>query len=136
MSGKKIGVQTGSAMLANLPELAAMLKPTGGKLGEVVEYQSYPDADQDLAIGRTDVVVNTLINLQALVADKPGVFALGEAVAAKTYIVWALKKGNTELRDFVDSYLLGARKSGAMYALQKRWFKTSFEDMPEHFVPA
>lgn len=136
LNGKKIGVQTGSAMLANLPQLAEMLKATGGKLGEVVEYQSYPDAYQDLAIGRTDIVVNTLINLRSLVDDKPDVFALGEAVAAKTYIAWALKKGNTELRDYVDAYLLGARKSGAMYALQKQWFKTSFEDMPEHYAPA
>ena len=136
LSGKKIGVQTGSALLANLPQLAEMLKPTGGKLGEVVEYQSYPDAYQDLAIGRTDIVINAHINLQALVDEKPDVFALGEPVAAKTYIAWALKKGNTELREYVDSYLLAARKSGAMYKLQKQWFNTTFEDMPEHFVPA
>jgi len=136
LSGKKIGVQTGSALLANLPQLAEMLKPTGGKLGEVVEYQSYPDAYQDLAIGRTDIVINAHINLQALVDEKPDVFALGEPVAAKTYIAWALKKGNTELREYVDSYLLAARKSGAMYKLQKQWFNTTFEDMPAHFVPA
>ena len=47
-----------------------------------------------------------------------------------------MKKGNTELRDTLDAYLLGARKSGAMYKLQKEWFKATFEDMPEHFVPA
>ena len=136
LSGKKIGVQTGSAMLAGLPQLDAMLKATGGKIGEIVEYQSYPEAYQDLAIGRTDIVVNTLINLQALVSEKPDVFALGQPVAAKTYIAWAVKKGNTELRDTLDAYLLGARKSGAMYKLQKEWFKATFEDMPEHFVPA
>jgi polar amino acid transport system substrate-binding protein len=113
-----------------------MLKATGGKLGEVVEYQSYPEAYQDLAIGRTDVVVNTLINLQALVAEKPGIFALGQPVAAKTYIAWAVKKGNLELRDYLDTYLLGARKSGALYKLQQEWFKASFEDMPTHFIPA
>jgi polar amino acid transport system substrate-binding protein len=136
LSGKKIGVQTGSAMLAALPQLDAMLKPTGGKMGEVIEYQSYPEAYQDLAIGRTDIVVNTAINLQGLVADKPDIFALGQPVAARTYIAWAVKKGNLELRDYLDAYLLGARRTGALYALQKQWFKVSFEDMPEHFVPA
>jgi polar amino acid transport system substrate-binding protein len=136
LSGKKIGVQTGSAMLAALPQLDAMLKPAGGRMGEVIEYQSYPEAYQDLAIGRTDIVVNTAINLQGLVADKPDVFTLGQPVAAKTYIAWAVKKGNLELRDYLDAYLLGARRSGALYALQKQWFKVSFEDMPEHFVPA
>jgi polar amino acid transport system substrate-binding protein len=33
LSGKKVGVQAGSALLARLPELKAMLEKTGGKLG-------------------------------------------------------------------------------------------------------
>jgi polar amino acid transport system substrate-binding protein len=41
LSGKKVGVQAGSALLARLPELKAMLEKTGGKLGPVVEYPSY-----------------------------------------------------------------------------------------------
>ena len=135
LAGKKCGVQAGSAMLAALPELEEMLKATGGKMGEVVQYVSYPEAYQDLAIGRTDYVVNTQINLQSLVNDKPGVFELGQAVSKKIYIAWAVKKGSTEVKDLLDGFLLGARKSGEMAALQKKWFGLTF-DMPEHWTAA
>lgn len=42
-----MGLQAGSALLARLPELKAMLEKTGGKLGPVVEYPSYPEAYAD-----------------------------------------------------------------------------------------
>ena len=135
LAGKKCGVQAGSAMLSSLPELEEMLKATGGKMGEVVQYVSYPEAYQDLAIGRTDYVVNTQINLQSLVNDKPGVFELGQAVSKKIYIAWAVKKGNTEVKDLLDSFLIGARKSGEMAKLQQKWFGLTF-DMPEHWTAA
>ena len=133
LAGKKCGVQAGSAMLSALPELEEMLKATGGKMGEVVQYVSYPEAYQDLAIGRTDYVVNTQINLQSLVNDKPGVFELGQAVSKKIYIAWVVKKGNTEVKELIDTFLLGARKSGEMAKLQQKWFGLTF-DMPEHWT--
>jgi len=133
LSGKKLGCQTGSAMLARLPELEEMLKKEGGKLGEVVQYVSYPEAYQDLAIGRTAYVVNTIINLDSLVKERPNVFELGHPVSSQIYISWAVKKGNTELRQFLDDFLLAQRKGGQMYALQTKWFGKSFETMPEHF---
>ena len=37
LSGKTVGVQAGSALLARLPELGAMLEKDGGKLGKIVE---------------------------------------------------------------------------------------------------
>ncbi len=135
LAGKKCGVQAGSAMLAALPELEAMLTPTGGKMGEVVQYVSYPEAYQDLAIGRTDYVVNTQINLQSLVNDKPGVFELGQPVSKKIYIAWAVKKGNTEVLDLLDGFLLAQRKNGEMAKLQQKWFGVTF-DMPEHWTAA
>ena len=134
LSGKTCGVQAGSAMLSALPQLDAMLKETGGKMGEIVQYVSYPEAYQDLAIGRTDYVVNTVINLQTLVDDKPAIFEMGQPVSSKIYIAWAVKKGNDDVRALLNGFLLAQRKSGAMYALQKKWFGKSFEDMPEQYT--
>ena len=133
LAGKKCGVQAGSAMLAALPELEDMLKPSGGKMGEVIQYVSYPEAYQDLAIGRTDYVVNTVINLQSLVKDKPAVFELGEPVSKKIYIAWAVRKGNADVKAVLDSFLLEQRKNGEMARLQQKWFGTTF-DMPEHYA--
>ncbi len=134
LSGKKCGVQAGSAMLALLPQLETMLKASGGKMGEVVQYVSNPEAYQDLAIGRTDYVVNTVVNLQSLVHDKPDVFALGQPVSEKIYIAWAVKKGNDDVRGVLDTFLLAQRKNGQMAALQKKWFGTTFDTMPEHYT--
>ena len=133
LTGKKCGVQAGSALLSGLTALEDMLKPTNGKMGEVVQYVSYPEAYQDLAIGRTDYVVNTFINLQTLIQEKPKVFEMGKAVGPKVYIAWAVKKDALDLKQAADTFLLSARKNGEMKKLQQKWFGTTFE-MPEQYV--
>ena len=62
LDGFTVGVQAGSAQLAGLKDLEARLKESGGKLGNIVEYQSYPEAYVDLANGRLDYVVNSGVN--------------------------------------------------------------------------
>jgi polar amino acid transport system substrate-binding protein len=131
LDGKPLGVEAGSAMLKLLPQLEEMLKTTGGKLGKIVPYQGYPEAYQDLSIGRIDYVVNTYLSLATVAKERPTVFELGEAVSKPTYIAWAVQKGNTDLLKVFNDFLLGARKDGSMYALQKKWFDTTFESMSE-----
>jgi polar amino acid transport system substrate-binding protein len=131
LSGLKLGVEAGSTMLAQLPQLAAMLEKVGGKLGPVQQYQDYPSAYQDLADGRLDYVVNTQLNLTSVATMRPEVFALGQPVSAPSYISWATQKGNTDLLNLVNTALLAARKDGSMYKLQQKWFSTTFEAMPE-----
>src|ERR1700735_2067273 len=135
LSGKTLGVQAGSAMLARLPELSAMLEKTGGKLGKVVEYTSYPEAYQDLALGRLDYVVNTVINLQTLVVEKPTTFELGQAVSGKSYPAWAVAKGNTELLNFLNGFIAKEKESGRFAELQKKWFGDSFPNLPTKWDP-
>jgi len=134
LSGKTVGVQAGSALLGRLPELKAMIEKAGGKMGKVVEYTSYPEAYQDLALGRTDYVVNTVINLKSLVAEKPAVFELGQPVSGKSYPAWAIKKGNTELLAFMNDFIAKQKANGTMPTLQKKWFGESFE-LPVSFTP-
>lgn len=135
LSGKTVGVQTGSALLARLPELDEKLKKDGGKLGKVVEYTSYPEAYEDLALGRTDYVVNTVINLQSLVAQKPTVFALGQAVSGISCPGWAVAKDNKELLAFLNGFLAKERESGRFAELQKKWFGEAFPNLPIAFAP-
>ena len=131
LSGLPLGVEAGSAMLKLLPQLDDMLKATGGKLGKIVSYQGYPEAYQDLALGRIDFVVNTRLSLESIAKEKPDTFEVGQPVSKPTYIAWAVVKGNTELLAMINAFLLGARKDGSMYALQKKCFDTTFENMPE-----
>jgi polar amino acid transport system substrate-binding protein len=135
LSGKPLGIQAGSALLQHLPQLQAKLEGMGGKLGEVVQYTSYPEAYQDLAIGRTDFVINTNINLNTIVKEKPDVFALGEAVAAPSYAAWPVKKGNDALLGLINQFLTQERGNGEMLALQKKWLGVEMPDMPTSFTP-
>jgi polar amino acid transport system substrate-binding protein len=135
LNGKTVGVQAGSALLARLPELGAMLEKEGGKLGKVVEYTSYPEAYQDLALGRVDYVVNTVVNLQTMVAEKPGVFELGQAVSGKSFPAWAVAKGNTELLTFLNGFIAKEKESGRFAELQKKWFGESFPSLPVKWDP-
>src|SRR5580700_9097578 len=131
LSGKTVGVESGSAMLKLLPQLDDMLKTSGGQLGKVVQYQGYPEAYQDLALGRIDYVVNVWLSLQTIAKEKPDTFEVGQAVSQPTFIAWPVLKGNDGLRDLINKFLLGARKDGTMYALQKKYFSTTYENMPE-----
>ena len=135
LSGKPLGIQAGSALLQHLPQLQAKLESMGGKLGEVVQYTSYPEAYQDLAIGRTDFVINTNINLNTIVKEKPDVFAIGEAVAAPSYAAWPVKKGNDALLALINQFLTQERGNGDMLALQKNWLGVEMPDMPTSFTP-
>lgn len=131
LNGLTVGVEAGSAMLKMLPQLGDMLKPSGGKLGKIVDYQGYPEAYEDLALGRIDYVVNTQLSLQSIVKAKPNTFEIGQPVSKPTYIAWAVVKGNAALHSVLNTFLLGTRKDGSMYALQKKWFDLTFEHMPE-----
>jgi polar amino acid transport system substrate-binding protein len=131
LSGLKLGVEAGSAMFTQLPQLAAMLAKTGGTLGPIQQYQGYPEAYQDLALGRIDYVVNTQLSLFSVQAAQPGVFAVGQAVSAPSYVSWATQKGNTELVALFSKLLLDLRADGSMYKLQQKYFSTTFETMPE-----
>ena len=130
LSGLTLGVEAGSAMLKLLPQLDAMLQTSGGHLGKVVEYQGYPEAYADLASSRLDYVVNTLLSVRSVADAKPDLFTVGQAVSKPTYIAWAVQKGNAGLLKVFNDYLAKARSDGSMYALQKKWFGTAFEDMP------
>jgi len=135
LSGKTVGIQAGSALLGRLPELETMLKKEGGKLGKVVEYTSYPEAYQDLALGRTDFVVNTIINLKSLVTEKPAVFAIGQPVSGKSFPAWAVKKGNADLLAYMNEFIAKQKASGKFAELQQKWFGESFPNLPVTFEP-
>jgi polar amino acid transport system substrate-binding protein len=134
LSGKTVGVQAGSAQLAHLTQLQAEIEKSGGKMGKIVQYTSYPEAYQDLALGRTDYVVNTIINLTTLVNQKPGVFALGQPVAAPSMAAWSVQKGNADLLAYINQFIAKEKANGTVAALQKKWFGQSF-NLPVTFTP-
>ncbi|MEI2416620.1 transporter substrate-binding domain-containing protein [Orrella sp. JC864] len=130
LSGKTVGLQAGSALLARLPELEKMLAQTGGKLGQVVQYQSYPEAYADLANGRLDYVINAVISVNDLVKARPKVFEKGVAVSGDGFAAWPIPKNSPGLRDFMAGFMTHIRDSGRLAALQEKWFGETFPDLP------
>lgn len=130
LSGKKVGVQAGSALLARLPELKAMLEKEGGKLGPVVEYPSYPEAYADLANKRLDYVINVVISVNDLVKAKPKVFAKGLAVSGPGYMAWPIPKSSPQLLAYMTKFINHLRETGKLKELQMKWFGETYDDLP------
>ncbi len=123
LSGKTLGVQQGGASFQVLPELEAELKKTGGKLGNVVQYQ-------DLVNRRLDAVVHNIVSLSTLVSEKPEVFELGQRVGRKSYAAWAVQKNSKSLVDFLNAFLAQQKSNGTFKQLQAKWLKITFDDLP------
>jgi polar amino acid transport system substrate-binding protein len=131
LSGLTLGLQQGSSIQQRLPDVDKLLHSFGGKLGPTVSYASYPEAYQDLAIGRIDYVLNSVVALSDLVRKRPNDFELGTAVVPIAYHGWAAKKGNKDIRDFLNQFLAEQRRNGAMSRLQEKWLGRAFPDLPD-----
>lgn len=131
LSGKKVGLQAGSALLSRLPELKAMIEKTGGKLGPVVEYPSYPEAYADLANKRVDYVLNVVFSINDLVKAKPKIFAKGLPVSGAGYVGWPIPKNSPELLAYMTDFINHLRETGRLAELQTKWFGESYADLPD-----
>ena len=134
LNGLTVGVQAGSVLLSRLPELDAMLKKTGGKLGKVVEYPSYPEIYEDLANSRLDYAVNGIINATALVKTRGDVFAIGQPVSGAGFHAWPVPKANNDLLAYMTEFVAHLRKTGKLAELQNKWFGTAFPDLPPEAI--
>ena len=130
LSGLTVGTQQGSSIHQRLSEVDALLQKSGGKLGKVSLYASYPEAYQDLANGRIDYVLNSVVAIADVLRKRPGEFELGQAVVPIGYHAWAVKRGNKELRDYLNQFFTEQRKNGSLYRLQEKWLGRAFPDLP------
>ncbi|MSP80073.1 MAG: transporter substrate-binding domain-containing protein [Rhodospirillales bacterium] len=130
LSGLAVGVQAGSVLLSRLPELGAMLAKTGGKLGKVTEYASYPEIYEDLANRRLDYAVNSIISAVALVKQRGDKFAMGQPVSGSGFHAWPVPKGNDDLLNYLTEFVAHLRTSGKLVELQQKWFGTTFPKLP------
>jgi len=130
LSGLTVGMQQGSSIHQRLPEIEALLQKSGGKLGKVSLYASFPEAYQDLANGRIDYVLNSVVAIADVIRKRPNDFELGQAVVPIGYHAWAVKRGNKELLDYLNKFFTEQRKNGTLYRLQEKWLGRSFPDLP------
>ncbi|QNI04318.1 transporter substrate-binding domain-containing protein [Halomonas sp. SH5A2] len=130
LSGMTLGVQAGSALLSRLPELEVMLEESGGELGDVMQYEAYPEIYADLANGRVDYVINSIVPVNDLISERPDVFEAGQAVSGPGYVAWPMPKDSPELLAYITDFMSHLRDSGRLAELQEKWFGESFDDLP------
>lgn len=131
LSGMTLGIQAGSALLSRLPELEEMLAESGGELGDVMEYEAYPEIYADLANGRVDYVINSIVPVNDIVRERPDVFEAGQAVSGPGFVAWPMPKDSPELLAYITDFMGHLRETGRLAELQEEWFGESFDDLPE-----
>lgn len=134
LTGLTVGVQAGSVLLSRLPELEVMLKKTGGKLGKVVEYTSYPEIYEDVANGRLDYTINSIVSAQDLINKRGDTFALGEPVTGPGFHAYPVPKGNEDLLQYLNGFITHLYETGKLAELQKKWFGRAFPDLPRQSI--
>lgn len=130
LCGLTVGLQAGSALLTRLPELERMMEAEGCSIGEVVEYQSYPEAYADLANGRLDYVINALVSVNDLVKTRGDTFERGIAVSGDGFAGWPIPKASPDLLEFTTRFMTRIRDSGRLAELQEKWFGEAFPNLP------
>ena len=134
LSGLKVGVQAGSVLLSRLPELETMLEKSGGKLGSVVEYTSYPEIYKDLSNKRLDYVINSIVSAQDLVTKRGDTFEIGHPVSGPGFHAYPVPKGNDDLLEYLNGFISHLYETGKLAELQKKWFGRVFDDLPRQSI--
>lgn len=130
LDGLTLGVQAGSVLLSRLPELEAILEQSGGAIGEVIEYTSYPEIYQDLENGRIDYTINAIVNAQDLVDKRGEVFAIGEPVSGPGFHAYPVPQGNDQLLEYLNGFIEHLYETGRLAELQEKWLGRAFPDLP------
>lgn len=120
MAGKTVGVQAGSSAEDAINDNPSFKK----SLKTVVEFKENVTALNDLEIKNVDGVVmdQVVANYSIKQTGRPYV-VLSEGLNNEEYGV-AFRKGDTELRDKVQSILEEMQKDGTVSAISNKWFGT------------
>ena len=115
LNGKVVGVKTG----ATSEKVAQELNEKGAKI-TIKSYKETVDYLLDLQNGRLDAAINDLLNQLEYNKANPNVKIVGEPFT-KAQLGIAVKKGDKELVDLVNTVLKELKQSGEADILYKKW---------------
>ena len=115
LNGKVVGVKTG----ATSEKVAQDLKANGMKI-EIKSYKETVDYLLDLENGRLDAAINDLLNQLEYNKTHPNVKIVGDTFT-KASLGIAVKKGDKELADLINTVLKEMKQSGESDKLYKKW---------------
>lgn len=113
LEGKNIATQTGSSGETACQDLG---------LEDVKLYDQYPEAFQDLAIGRVDVVVVDVTTAAHFVSKKPDTYkVVGGRIVEEPYAI-GIRKEDKDLQEAINAALTEMQKDGTLTAISMKWF--------------
>ncbi|NMC33434.1 MAG: basic amino acid ABC transporter substrate-binding protein [Veillonellaceae bacterium] len=115
LNGKVVGVKTG----ATSEKVAQELNEKGAKI-TIKSYKETVDYLLDLQNGRLDAAINDLLNQLEYNKANPNVKIVGEPFT-KAQLGIAVKKGDKELLDLINTVLKELKQSGEAEKLYKKW---------------
>lgn len=95
-----------------------------------MQYEAYPEIYADLANGRLDYVINSIVLVNDLIRERSDVFEAGQAVSGSGYVAWPMPKDSPELLAYITNFMSHLRETGRLAELQQEWFGESFDDLP------
>lgn len=137
LNGKIVATQLGTGTEKHMREHNEALKKQG-KSGykEFKLFTAMPEAILALANGQVDAVGSLLPNLAVVVKERPGAFEIvGPMQADKTWLAWAARPEDTDLRDYINGKIKELRDSGKLYDLQLKWFGMRMEIPDTGYLP-
>lgn len=118
LAGKNVEVQADSSAEAALNENAELT----GTFGQLTPVADYNTAFMDLEAGAVDAIAMDDIVASYQITSRGADFVvLDDVIAAEQYGV-GFKKGNTELRDKVQSTLEEMADDGTVAEISEKWF--------------
>ena len=123
LNGRVLAVKLGSPGQVLQERMAASLKAAGGAgFRELRTFDDHPSAYVALAQNRVDGVLNTVPTLAMVLKDAPGKYAIVKGMGADNWAGIAARKEDPEIVAFLNEELKKLKASGALYALQEKWF--------------
>jgi polar amino acid transport system substrate-binding protein len=123
LNGRVLAVKLGSPGQVLQERMAASLKAAGGAgFKELRTFDDHPSAYVALAQNRVDGVLNTVPTLAMVLKDAPGKYAIVKGMGADNWAGIAARKEDPEIVAFLNDEIRKLKASGAIYALQEKWF--------------
>lgn len=114
LKGKVVGTQAGSS------GEEAVKKMEG--LKETKLYKTYPDAFNDLQVGRIPVVVVDAMTAGHYLSKRPDVFEVVGQQLTKEPMAIGIRKADPELKAAIDKVIADMQNDGTLTKISMKWF--------------
>ena len=132
LNGKVVATQLASSVEPTAKALDQKLKAEGGAgFAELKLFPAFSDTFLAVGSGVVDAAIANLPLLLLLIRDRPGIFeVVGPATDQESYLAWATRPEDADLRDFVNEVFAELHANGTMAQLQEKWLGTTL-DLPQ-----